>query len=262
MDDRTYLREVQYRDDANLNARVELHRRFSVNPGDFQRWEFDQLELVARARVLEIGCGPGLLWAANLDRVPAGWEVLLTDFSSGMVEVARARLGGGAFRYAVADARALPHPAAAFDAAIANHMLYHVPERPRAIRELARVLRPDGVLFAVTNGRGHMRELDDLMARLGRRGFGRESARFGLENGAAQLGEAFAEVELRRWEDALVVTEPEPVVAYVRSMPGSDGVDSGAVRREAAAVIARDGAFRVGKATGIFVARSPIQSRT
>ena len=74
MNERTYLRDVQYRDDTNLNARVELHRRFSVNSGSFQSWVFDQLDVPDRARLLEVGCGPGHLWAANRERMPAGWE--------------------------------------------------------------------------------------------------------------------------------------------------------------------------------------------
>jgi SAM-dependent methyltransferase len=260
MDERTYLRQVQYRDDSNLNARFELHRRFSVNPGSFHRWVFDQLEAPADARLLDAGCGAGYLWATNADRVPVGWGVLLADFSPGMIAAARQALGGRC-RYLVADVQALPHPCGAFDAALANHMLYHVPDRQLAVRELARVLRPDGVLYAVTNGLGHMRELDELMARFGTSSFTRHSTLFGLENGAEQLREVFAEVELRRWDDALAITEAEPIVAYVRSMPLGAQVDCGAIQREAAAVIEREGVFRVRKATGLFVARSPIQSR-
>lgn len=260
MTERAHLREVQYRDDGNLNARIDLHRRFSVNPAVFSRWVFDQLDPPPDARVLEVGCGPGILWAANRDRVPPGWRVVLTDFSPGMLAAARARLGER-YRLAVADAEALPHPDGAFDAVVANHMLYHVADRPQAIREMARVLRPDGVLLAVTNGPGHMREIDELVTAWAPEGaLARASARFGLHNGAAQLGEAFAGVDLRRWEDRLEITEVEPLLAYVRSLLAGRDPDLDALRRRAADVIAREGAFRVTKATGLFVARSPIQS--
>jgi ubiquinone/menaquinone biosynthesis C-methylase UbiE len=251
-----------------LNARVELHRRFSLNRGSFNRWVFDQLELPEYAQVFEVGCGPGHLWAANADRVSSGWSAVLTDFSLGMVAIARSRLGDR-FRYAVADAEALPHPPGAFHGAIANHMLYHVPNRAHAIRELARVLQPDGVLYAVTNGGDHLREIDNLIAQWLPAGpIARHSAQFGvassfkLENGAQQLRAGFANIELRRWEDALEITEAEPVVAYVRSMSVGSLVDLEGLRREAVCMIEREGMIHVRKATGLFIARGPIPSRS
>src|SRR5260370_2666107 len=78
-----YLRDEQYRDAGNFSARVELHRRFSTNRGSWQRWVFDHL-LAAfgpEERVLEVGCGPALLWRANLDRLPAGCGSMVTAFS-------------------------------------------------------------------------------------------------------------------------------------------------------------------------------------
>jgi SAM-dependent methyltransferase len=260
MRDPAYLRRVQYRDDSNLNARAELHRRFSTMSGTLPEWQFDQFELPARAAVLEVGCGPGYLWRVNGERVPDGWSCLLSDLSSGMVAIAREHLGAR-YRYAVADAAALPFPDRAFDVAIANHMLYHVPDRARAIRELARVLRPDGTLYAMTNGEDHMRELQQL-ARVHQRPsdeIGRGSHTFRLENGADQLGGAFARVDLRRLAGELLVTEAEPAVAYLRSL-SDDGTDLESLRQEVTAIIERHGAFRIGTDGGLFIARSPIQS--
>ena len=99
--ERAYLREVQYRDDSNLNARAELHRRFSVDRRGLQPWTFDQLELPPDGRLLEVGCGPGMLWTANSGRVPEGWRVVLSDFSPGMAraEAAAQAIGrDGVFR--------------------------------------------------------------------------------------------------------------------------------------------------------------------
>jgi ubiquinone/menaquinone biosynthesis C-methylase UbiE len=253
--DRDYLRNQQYRDDRNLNARAALHARFSTAPVGLNRWVFGHLDVPPDARVLEVGCGPGHLWAANDGDVPEGWRIVLSDFSHGMVSAARDRLGArGQFAFELADAEALPHPAASFDAVIANHMLYHVPDRARAIGDLARVLRPAGALYAVTNGSGHMRELDDLAAACGAR-IRPADLRFSLENGARQLSAAFADVELRPYDNQLRVTDADAVVAYATSMPGSAALDMAAMRRGAAAVIEREGVFRVTTAVGLFVAR-------
>ncbi|HET7046251.1 MAG TPA: methyltransferase domain-containing protein [Gaiellaceae bacterium] len=247
--DRRYLRDEQYRDQTNLRARIELHARFSTNPG-WQQWVFDRLELADGERVLEVGCGPGDLWRANLDRLP---DVALTlaDLSPGMIDAAREAVGVRA-EYAVADAQELPLPDGSFDLVVANHMLYHVPDRPRALAELRRVLRPGGRLVATTNGAEHLAELVRLSGAPGANGF-RGFDRFGLENGPAQLEPFFADVEVERYEDALEVTEVEPVLAYLRSTMSlrPDEDDLPRISREVAAAIERDGSFHVTKSQGL-----------
>lgn len=214
---------AQYRDSAHLSARIALHERFSTNPVGLPRWLFTQLDAPPRARILELGCGVGSLWTKNLARVPPGWQALLTDASPGMVQEASRALASShhAFSFAVTDAQALPIPDECFDAALAHFMLYHVPDRNRALAEVARVLRTDGALYAATNGQQHMREARDFAVRadlLAPDGLiTGDAAEFGLENGSSQLARWFADVELRRYVDALAVTEPEPLVAYLLS---------------------------------------------
>ncbi len=137
------LREDQYKDSSNLRARGALHARFSTNPHGWFRWVWDHVDLPQRSRVLELGSGPGVLWTGELHRVPDQCRVVLSDNSAGMVREARERLRSESrFRFAVLDAQAIPFAAGAFDAIIANHMLYHVPDLSRTLSEIHRVLRP------------------------------------------------------------------------------------------------------------------------
>jgi SAM-dependent methyltransferase len=257
--DRRYLRDEQYRDQSNLRARIGLHARFSTNPG-WQRWVFDRLELAGGERVLEVGCGPADLWRANLDRLP-DVELTLADLSPGMVEAAREAVGDRV-AYVVADAQELPLADGSFDLAVANHMLYHVPDRPRALAELARVLRPGGRLVAATNGAGHLAELARLSGTPGANGF-RGFDRFGLENGPAQLEPFFEAVEVERYEDSLEVTEVEPLLAYLRSTMSLRPAESELPRiaEEATATIAREGSFHVTKSQGLVRGRTPARER-
>jgi hypothetical protein len=59
----------QYRDQANLNARIALHERFSTNRVGLSRWLFAQMNLQSRARLLE--AEPGTV-ASNLE-LPVAW---------------------------------------------------------------------------------------------------------------------------------------------------------------------------------------------
>jgi ubiquinone/menaquinone biosynthesis C-methylase UbiE len=258
--DRNYLLTEQYKDASNLNARIALHARFSTHPLGWHRWVFDQLELPPQARLLEIGGGSGRLWAENADRLPAGWRITLTDLSPGMLAEARANLQTlSRFACEQADAQALPFADARFDAVLANHMLYHIPDKPKAFAEVRRVLKPGGRLYAATNGSGHMRELNELLASVGVQGdSGVSSVTFRLDNGAEQIAPWFDNIVLRRCEDELRVTEAEPLVAYLLSCrigPQLAGEKLETFVSRIERHIAQRGAFHITKETGLFIAR-------
>lgn len=253
--------KTQYKDSSNLKARAALHERFGTNRHRWFQWVFEHLALAGASAILEVGCGPGGLWEANLHRLPAGCRVLLTDLSLGMTLEARVRLGDESqFEFAVADVQSLPVPPRTFDTVLANHMLCHVPDLSGALSEIHRVLRPGGRVFAATNGRRHMQELDELVLRFDPTLPGWSATRekqFVLENGADLLGSLFSDVSLTTFDDALIVPDAAPLVDHVYSMPPPRS-PSAARRQEFTAFvedrIRSSGPFRITKATGLFAA--------
>jgi ubiquinone/menaquinone biosynthesis C-methylase UbiE len=272
--DKEYLTTRQYRDASNLNARGSLHARFGTNPYPWFRWLFDQLLAIAPAdaRILEVGAGPGGLWVENLDRLTSGWRVTLTDLSEGMVATARERLmeagaPEGAFTIQTADVESLPFADASFDVAIANHMLYHVPDQPKALSELRRVLKPGGALLAATNGLGNLRELDELLASFNpsiHDTAWRASIRhpFTLEGGPAQLAPFFDAIEVHPYYSDLRVTDEDAIVAYARSidLPGLSEPDQQAALATHIheRMAAQGGVFLITKSLGAFTARAKL----
>ena len=108
---------------------------------------------LAGSRVLDVGCGGGLL-AEALARV--GASVTGIDLAPGMIEVARLHAAESAlaidYRVAAAEdvARATPQ---GFDVVTCMEMLEHVPEPAAMTATLARLLRPGGALFVSTLNR-------------------------------------------------------------------------------------------------------------
>jgi ubiquinone/menaquinone biosynthesis C-methylase UbiE len=241
MSDPQVVRE-QYRTPKNLDARIQLHQRFSANPNGWLRWAFDQFDLPPGARVLEVGCGTGRLWAENHDRVPHDWRLVLSDRSVGMVQQARAATDvlPQVRAVAVADVGQLPFADATFDAAIANHMLYHVPDIPAALHELWRVLRLEGRIFTATNGAGHLRELIDLVAAFDSTlPFARQTGeRYALENASALLSADYRAIEVLHYDDALHVTDAQALVDYVLSAASVQALPN--ARQAALAAFIRD----------------------
>jgi ubiquinone/menaquinone biosynthesis C-methylase UbiE len=248
----------QYVDDANLTARINLHRRFSTSPTSWNRWVFDQMRLPDNALVLEVGAGTGLLWSENGDRLPAGLQLILSDSSEGMLKVAAAQLAGlpgVEFRHMYAAT--MPDANQSVDIVIANHMLYHVPDRPAVFGEVVRVLRPSGRFYAATNGASHMRELDDLIGKPKERAAISATA-FSLENGSEQLSQYFGLVRLIRHDNSLAVTDASAVLAYIRSLPWNlSEIELGRIGETVRDMIRRDGAFRITRDSGLFICAGP-----
>jgi SAM-dependent methyltransferase len=262
--DQKYLLDQQYKNASNLSARAQLHVRFSVNTYGWHQWAFDQISVPDTANILEIGTGPGWLWAENLHRMPDDWNVTLSDFSPGMLEEARQNLGSSSrlFKFENFDAQRIPFEDSTFDAVIANHMLYHVPDGAKAISEVHRVLKPGGWFYAGTNGKNHLRELNELVSRFDPvspfwEGFS-ASESFTLENGEEQLAVLFPTVTMDRYPDVLNVTEAEPLVTYILSGPAKSilvGDKLTEFRKFVEWEVAKQGSIRITKDSGMFKAR-------
>jgi ubiquinone/menaquinone biosynthesis C-methylase UbiE len=267
----SFLRE-QYKKADNLSARGNLHARFGTNPYNWFQWLFDHFTLPAQSKILELGCGPAWLWKENVIRIPLGRKIELTDLSPEMVRTAKHNLlmdqnylVRPSFDFKVVSANAIPYKDETFEAVIANHMLYHVRNRPEAIGEIFRILKPGGIFYAATNGDGHLQEiaqyhskwLPNLFADAEKHFSAHE---FSLENGKDQLKPPFQKVKIELYDDALEVTDVEPLLAYIVSMNITplSAKDEDAVhnlelylKRE----LEVKGSIHITKSTGLFIAK-------
>ncbi len=254
----------QYGNSSNLRARARIYQLFGRSETDTREWMdwvFDQFDLPGSSRILELGCGTAALWAKNSHRVPLGWDIVLTDLSPGMVEEARRaqRFGNQPFTALVCDARSLPFDDESFDAVIANHTLYHIQDRQTAFAEIHRVLRRSGRLYATTVGESHLAELAQLLTRVKpelSKEWAEPSVQFGLESGADQLKACFTEVEVRRNDGELTVTEVGPLVDYVQSTTRLrlDETQEAEFRRLASDHISAHDAIRITTSSGMLIA--------
>ena len=103
------------------------------------------LAVRAGAAWIDVGCGTGVLTAAVLEHSEPS-SVLGVDASAAFVATAAERIQDPRARFEVGDAAALPVGDAATDAVVSGLVLNFLPDRPAALAEWRRVLRPGGVL--------------------------------------------------------------------------------------------------------------------
>ena len=97
--------------------------------------------------VLELACGTGLV----SERIAGSVKMLeATDFSEDMIREAKEKAHSCRLHFSVQDATNLPYAPETFDAVIISNALHVMPSPDKALSEIARVLKSNGILIAPT----------------------------------------------------------------------------------------------------------------
>ena len=251
---------TQYQNATNINARIALHRDFSVNPEGWFPWLFRQMPLKPGMKVLELGCGNGALWLENLSHIPSVISILLSDSSEGMVREVQHKLSEDQrFSFQTIEMDHIPYPDQSFDLVISNHVLFYSNDLDQTLREIRRVLKPEGTFAASTYGAKHMKEITQMVQEFNpeiRLAAENLYDQFGLENGEAILKPYFGSVMSRRYEDSIEISEADPLISYILSCHGNQNrllLDHYKEFREFVQNKVRDG-FHITKDAGVFLA--------
>jgi ubiquinone/menaquinone biosynthesis C-methylase UbiE len=258
-----FLRDVQYRTDANLAARQSVYS-YQQPRIDLAATVLDLAGLTGRETIADIGCGNGSYLGALARRDHVG-RLLGVDLSPGMLTAALASAPRA--RLLVGDAVTLPLADAVADVTLAPHMLYHVPDRGAAVRELRRITGAGGQVLVVLNGADHLVQLRDLVtAAATEAGWPPEEiAReyqthqvMTLDAGVKLLSGIFSSVQRHDFVAELAIPDPQPVADYAASMWSAQARPEPAAFADSVAKLVPfgpDGLFRVTTHCGLLICR-------
>lgn len=224
----------QYENANNISARIRLHKDFSTNQQGWFPWIYEtgilpvlQTHAISSEplQILELGCGEGSLWMENLNKLPSNIHITLSDISEGMIRDVRRNLGNDSrFSYNTFDCHKIPAQTDSYDFIIANHLLFYCEDIPQVCSEIKRVLKPNGIFLCSTYGSGHMKEITQLVQKFDKRVIlAAENLYdiFGLDNGFVILKDFFSEIELKQYEDSIIINQAEPLIEYILSCHGN-----------------------------------------
>ena len=248
--------QQQYANAEGLQIRRMLHQKYSINKQPYDEWISGHYQIQPGMKVLEVGCGTGVSWKDAKRWLPDDASLMLTDFSEGMLETARANVPNQPnITFAQVDIQQIPYENDSFDLVIANAMLYHVPDLDKAISEVARVLKPEGRFICSTTGDNGMHQWFQRVL-----GTGESPAMpFSLQIGGASLEKHFANADMRMREDGLEVTDVHDLAAYVRSTISFGYIREWPLDELIARLSAQalDGIIRIPKEYGLFICTGP-----
>src|SRR3954453_6088840 len=133
-------------------AAAEVYEKCFV-PAIFGQWApqlADAAKVSSKDRVLDVGCGTGVLARAVAARVAAPDQVTGLDINEGMLTVARRIEPRIDWRHG--DATELPFSDDTYDVVMSQFSLMYFPDRIGAVKEMVRVLKPGGRLVVAVWG--------------------------------------------------------------------------------------------------------------
>lgn len=245
----------QYQTSDNLDIRIAIHNRYSTNKQGFNNWIFNQYEFDNGSRILDLGCGTSVMWKDNYHQLPQDYQPTLVDFSEAMIEASQKNLPQlDKLTFLVSDITKLPFEDASFDIVSANMVLFHLPDIHAGLKEIKRVLKPDGRFLAATFGEnGISQTLGKWISQLGKTNDSPDGLT--LQNGSNLLKHFFEHVERRDYLDSLEVTKISDIVDSLYSLPEVFELEEG--QKEAVAELliqkSQDGILTIPKEYGIFI---------
>ncbi len=213
----------QYKNSNNLNSRINIYQ-YSDSKLTLSEFFNENIESVNNKKVLELGCGTGLLWKTINEKF-INCDITLSDYSKRMIETSKANLKDFNYSYEEIDYHKIPYEDNTFDIIISNHNLYHSNDINLVLSEIHRVLKTDGIFLSTTNSNKHLLQLEGILGRfdINDHWLNTDMCKiFGMETGEEKLQSFFSKIEKYDYNHNLKVTDEKAIYNYFSSISNKE----------------------------------------
>lgn len=211
-----------YGTEGPLERRVNAFSRYLIVDEATQSIFNHVSQLLAdRSPIIDIGCGVGTPLLPVGPTIFDRHDLIAVDLSLRQLKSILDVANNPTLRLLQVNATQMPFADGSFGAALARHMLYHIPNPQLAITEAARVIDNDGIFVATTNSSHSRPELQaahqKAVSELGGRLIERISQVFNAETGEHKLASSFYNVKTLNWSGVLDFPDISELLKYYSS---------------------------------------------
>ena len=217
--------KIEYKETTNdLLTRINIHDAYGAR--DIDKWMLEVLPLEKGMKILDVGCGAGKQCFSFLAHLDGKATITGGDVSEELLKKAEeenAKLGNRVTFQKLDFNKPFPFEDDSFDLISCSFAIYYAEDIPFTIKEMHRVLNPEGVLFTT----GPMPENKQMFYEIIQEATGKEippmpgSSRYASEI-LDTVRSRFSDVKLVIFENPLTFPSVEPFLAYTRASLSED----------------------------------------
>ncbi|MBI4155247.1 class I SAM-dependent methyltransferase [Candidatus Woesearchaeota archaeon] len=148
-----FLNKFHYNSGKKLNIRLNTWKKYGSNKVDLPNWITNEIFKDGfYQKFLDVGCG-NCNFVCEFIKKKLSEDITCVDISKKMLNSCRIKLKEtkNKINYVLADVQALPFEDDLFDLVVAMHMLYHVKDIKKALNEIKRVTKNNGLIIITTS---------------------------------------------------------------------------------------------------------------
>lgn len=208
--------------------RYGLYEKYNPKQMEWFIWRFEVLGLKDNMKILDVGCGHGLIWTKNWERIPSGCKVVLLDKARNGLEYLKKYYGdnknlladGVCFEFVEADAENWIYFKNTYDCILTNHFWEYVENKKDLMKQLYGAIKDGGILSSTIASLPQIENIRVLLEQFVSKEVLQQFNREKIQR-KQQLETLFAEifdvVEDKVFNNYLVINQAEDVYNYLIS---------------------------------------------
>lgn len=210
-----------------FNYRYSFYDKYGTRQKEWFTWRFEKLGLTPGSKVLDAGCGHGMLWRKNWTKIPEGCSIMALDRAKEPLESLKCACGKQdkylaeaniQFHFLQEDAEKLDYEDLKFDCIVANHFWDYIEDKETLMEKFSNILENNGVMISTISAHISVGDVNALVAPFLKKRYLKEYEKTKMDEEKTlkkQLCGYFTYIKSFSFQQELRIDKPEDVFLYL-----------------------------------------------